>query len=156
MVGLTHERPELPHKQRKTSMPRHIKPVSSLLLTIPLFALQVDGARAEVRVAGEPEAVQVDARDASVEEVLAALGTSFGLQFRGASTLERRITGTYRGSLQHVVRRLLDGYDFIMKMNLDEIEVMVLSGGKAGETRAAGRPRSRRRPCRRYRQRRRP
>jgi hypothetical protein len=91
-----------------------------------------------VRVAGEPEAVQVDARDASVEEVLAALGTSFGLQFRGASTLERRIAGTYRGSLQHVVRRLLDGYDFIMKTNLDEIEVMVLSGGKAGEAQAAG------------------
>jgi hypothetical protein len=102
------------------------------------MALQVDGAGAEVRVAGEPEAVQVDARDASVEEVLAALGTSFGLQFRGASTLERRITGTYRGSLQHVVRRLLDGYDFIMKTNLDEIEVMVLSGGKGGEAQAAG------------------
>jgi hypothetical protein len=119
-------------------MPRHIKPVSLLLLTIPLMALQADGAGAEVRVAGEPNAVQVDARDASVEEVLAALGTSFGLHHRGASTLERRITGTYRGSLQHVVRRLLDGYDFIMKTNLDEIEVMVLGGGKAGETRAAG------------------
>jgi hypothetical protein len=119
-------------------MPRHIKSVSLLLLAIPLMALLVESAGAEVRVAGDPKAVQVDARDASVEEVLAALGTSFGLQYRGASALERRITGTYRGSLQHVVRRLLDGYDFIMKTNVDEIEVMVLSGAKTGETHAAG------------------
>jgi hypothetical protein len=119
-------------------MPRHI--TSIWLLTIALTALHASSARAEVRVAGELKAVQLEARDASVEDVMAALAASFGLQYRGTAALERRITGTYRGSLQHVLRRLLDGYDFIMKTNLDDVDVTVLSGGKPGEARAAMTP----------------
>ena len=116
-------------------MPRHLTPV--WLLTIVLAILHTQMAGAEVRVAGDAKAVQVEAQDASIEDVMAALAGNFGLQYRGTATLDRRITGSYRGTLQHVIRRLLDGYDFIVKTNLDDIEVRVLSGGKPGEARAA-------------------
>jgi hypothetical protein len=119
-------------------MPRRVKSV--WLLATVLAALPACPAGAEVSVAGDAKAVLIEARDASVEDVMAALGANFGLQYRGTATLERRITGSYRGSLQHVIRRLLDGYDFIVKTNVDDVEVTVLSGGNAGEARASMAP----------------
>jgi len=101
---------------------------ASILLSATLVAsfLCVHSVRGEVRVAGDTEAVQVEARDAPVQEVLAALNASFGLQYRGAASLDRRISGTYEGSLQRVVRRLLDGYDFIVKMDARTVEVVII------------------------------
>src|SRR5215510_13450491 len=115
-------------------MPRYI--ASVCLMTIALAALPAGSAGAEVNVTGDSKAVQIEAQDASIEDVMAALGASFGLQYRGTATLDRRITGSYRGTLQHVIRRVLDGYDFIMKTNVDDIEVTVLTS-KAGEDRAS-------------------
>jgi hypothetical protein len=112
-------------------MQRH-STVLAGLTAIVLSIVAVHGARAEVHVQGVPDAVVVDARDASVEDVLEALGTSFGLQYRGADALQRRISGTYRGSLQHVVRRVLDGYNFVLKTDDDEIEVVVIGGETSG------------------------
>jgi len=53
--------------------------MSSILLAILWQALSI-GARAEVLVTGEPDAVQVDAKEASVEELLSALRKAYGLQ----------------------------------------------------------------------------
>src|SRR5215207_3554898 len=63
--------------------------------------------RAEVGISGPSEAIQFEVRDAPVQEVLAALRASFGLQYRAVGVLDRRISGTYEGSLQRVVRRVL-------------------------------------------------
>jgi len=106
------------------------------LLTIVLATCQAGSAGAEVNVTGDSNAVKIEANDASIEDVMSALGASFGLQYRGTATLDRRITGSYRGTLQYVIRRVLDGYDFIMKTNVDDIEVTVLTS-KAGEARAS-------------------
>jgi len=110
-----------------------------LIAALPLAALLYDGAaRAEVRIAGGTEIVHVDARDASLEEVLSALRTRFGLQYRGPPLTDRRITGAYEGTLRQVVRRLLEGYDFVLKTQSDTLEVVVV-GGAAGEARATPR-----------------
>jgi hypothetical protein len=106
--------------------------VLASFVVIGLSLAVAPGARAEVQVQGAPDALVLDARDASVEDVLEALGTSFGLQHRGADALQRRISGTYRGSLQHVVRRLLDGYNFVLKTDEDDIEVVVIGGEGSG------------------------
>jgi hypothetical protein len=88
---------------------------------------------AEARVTGQPDTVRVEARDAPVEEVLAALGASFGLHYRSTMSLSRRVTGTYVGSLQRVVSRLLIGYDFVMKTDSGSVEVMVYGMAKPDE-----------------------
>ena len=77
--------------------------------------------------------MQVEARNAPVEEVMAALGTSFGLRYRSSVSTGRRITGTYEGSLQRVVTRLLDGYNFVMKTSPGGVEVMVYGVVKPGD-----------------------
>src|SRR5437879_5843635 len=105
-------------------MPRQLD-TFILLLVCGLALLPPACVRAEVRVNGAPGTVQVEARDASIEEVLAALSADYGLQYKSTASLDRRVTGTYQGSLQRVVRRLLDGYDYVLKTEADGIEVMV-------------------------------
>ena len=110
--------------------------VTALLLAALLHAKPVC---AEAHVSGTPDAVRVDAHDAAVDEVMAELGESFGLQYCSPASLNRRITGTFEGSLQQVVTRLLSGYDFVMKTDPSGVEVWVY-GAKAGEAVTAPRP----------------
>jgi hypothetical protein len=72
-------------------------------------------AHAEVTVEGDAQAVRIEAREASVEEVLAALVKAFDLRIRSAAALDRRISGTYQGSLDSVISRVLNGYDYVVK-----------------------------------------
>lgn len=97
----------------------------------------VHGARADVRVTGEVEAIQLDVSDAPVEEVLNALGSKFGLHYRSTTPLGRRITGTHEGSLQRVLARVLDGYDYVLKSDADGIEVAIYGAGKPDDARTA-------------------
>ncbi len=116
-------------------MSRHIYPPARLLVPAILLAalLHAQSVRAEVRIAGVADAVRVDARDAPIEEVLAALGQSFGLRYRSTASLDRKVTETYEGSLPRVVRRLLEGYDFILKTQSGTVEVVVIGTAKLGD-----------------------
>jgi hypothetical protein len=112
-----------------------------MIMAILLAAsFRADVARAEARVSGEPDAVLIEARDAAVDEVMVALSTTFGLQYRSPASLSRRVTGTYEGSLQRVVARLLDGYDFVMKTDSGNVEVWVYGSVKPGEFVLAPKP----------------
>ena len=88
--------------------------MSSILLAIFVPALSIS-ARAEVQVTGEPDAIQVEAKEASVEELLTALRKAYGLQYWSSANLSRSVSGTYAGSLQQVVSRvlMLQDYDFL-------------------------------------------
>jgi len=122
-------------------MPRQIHSPARLLVTAILLALShADFARAEARISGEPDAVLIEARDAPVDEVMVALSTTFGLQYRSPASLSRRVTGTYEGSLQRVVARLLDGYDFVMRTDSGSVEVWVYGSVKPGEFVLAPKP----------------
>jgi hypothetical protein len=104
-----------------------------VLLTIACAVLGIARpARSEVHVAGQLNAVSVEARDASVEEVLTRLHQSFGVHHRSTVPLNRRITATYSGPLELVLRRLLEGYDFIVKMKADEIQVVIVGFVRPG------------------------
>jgi hypothetical protein len=105
----------------------------SILIVASVFAsLHSVAAFAEALVTGERNAVRIEARDAPVENVMAALGARFGLQYRSAIALDRRITGTYEGPLERVVSRLLEGNDFVIKTTADGLEATVYAG-KLGE-----------------------
>ncbi len=81
---------------------------------------------AEMQVRGSPDAVRIEARDAPVEEILAALSRAFGMHYQLSTNLDKRLTGTYVGSLRRVVTRILDGYNFILKTDNGSIVVTVL------------------------------
>jgi hypothetical protein len=113
-----------------------------LALAIGLAALLpafVQPVRAEVRVSGQADAVIVEAREASVEEVLAALRASFNLHYRTSGTLNRVMTGTYTGSLQRVIARLLEGHNYVMQSSAGGGELIVVGPGETGSSVSASR-----------------
>jgi hypothetical protein len=86
---------------------------------------------ADVQVRGNPGAVSVVAQDASIEEILLNLSSAFDVKLRSSANLEKQLTGTYRGSLQQVLTRVLDGYNFILKSEKGGAVITVLGSGKA-------------------------
>jgi hypothetical protein len=91
-----------------------------------LAALHCDFVHAEILVQGQADDVRVEARDATVEEILAALGARFALRYRGA-TEGRGVTATFEGPLRRVVARVLDGYNYVIQARGRGLEVIVLS-----------------------------
>jgi hypothetical protein len=103
--------------------------IRNAVLAISAFSLLTNVAtvaHAETHVAGEPAALRVEAQNASLQEVLTALRTSFGLQYRISTDLNRSVSGSYNGSLREVITRLLDGYDFFVRKVGDDLEVVVV------------------------------
>ena len=113
--GLAREHTELvPMKSRPPALLRRL-----LVFAITAAALLAglgNAAQAQVSVDGRPDAVHIEARDATLREVFDALQTKFGLRYRTDDALETRKTGIFDGPLQRVTARMLDGYDFAMKV----------------------------------------
>jgi len=107
---------------------RRIRPSVLPFAGVLLAALHSNCALAEVSVKGEVRDVRVEARDATVAEILAALGERFALRYRGAPGTGG-ITGTFEGPLRQIVARVLAGYNYVIADHLDDIEVIVLSAG---------------------------
>jgi hypothetical protein len=83
-------------------------------------------ALADAQVRGSPEAVTIEARNTSVEEILKALGGTFDVHYRSSANLQMRVTGNYEGSLQRVMKRILDGYSYFVKTADGRIDLTVL------------------------------
>jgi hypothetical protein len=99
-------------------------------LTLSTLLLSSSSTGAAVWVEVHSGTVVVDAIDASVAEVLAALGKSTGLHYRTSTVLSRTISGTYKGTLRQVVSRLLNGYNYSLKVSDGSVEASIV--GLAG------------------------
>jgi hypothetical protein len=99
---------------------------AAVLLSIALAAISATPVLAEMQVRGSPEAVRIDARDAPVEEILAALSRAFGMRYQLLVNLDKRLSGTYVGSLPRVLTRILDGYNFVLKTDDGSLAVKVV------------------------------
>jgi hypothetical protein len=98
-------------------------------------------AWAETKVQGTAEALRIETSDSPIQEVLASLRDAFQLEYRTSVQLEQSITGTYQGSLQRVLTRVLDGYDFILKNSSEKTELVVLGRkGSGGPSQPLGDP----------------
>jgi hypothetical protein len=81
---------------------------------------------AEIQVSGSADAITIEARDTSVEDILAALSRAFDMDYRSSIDLDKRLYGTYVGPLSQVVTRILQGYNFVLKNNNESISVTVV------------------------------
>ncbi len=96
--------------------------LAGVLTTAPALILP-RVAHAEVRVEGNIDSVRLEARDASVGEALEALSAAFGLLVQNSAGLDRRISGTYRGSLRQVVSGLLAGRNYVAIYSGGRVEI---------------------------------
>jgi hypothetical protein len=90
-------------------------------------------AAAEVRIVdARADRLVIEAKDATVREVLDALSKSQKLQIE-TSALAGNVTGTYSGPLQRVLLRLLNGYDVVIRSSPAGLKLTVFSADtKAG------------------------
>lgn len=118
------------------------------LLTASAVVLAIGRtASAEVKIGGNPEAVHLEVRDASLHDVLAALQERFKLRYRAVDALETQMTGVFDGPLRRVVPRLLSGYNYAIQITPDSVDVLVLtSQGPSVAVVAAATPASAARP----------
>jgi hypothetical protein len=103
------------------------------VLSVALFCgltLGAMPARATVSVQGDATSVQVIADQATVSEVLNAISSTLGLRYDTKANLDSLIGGTYRGSLDNVLWRILRGYNFVIKRHDAAFYLLVV--GKAG------------------------
>jgi hypothetical protein len=94
--------------------------IAALLVTAPLD----HAIGADVRVQGSADAVRVEARDATGTEILAALAGRFALSYRGST--DSRFNGTFKGPLREVVKRVLDGYNYVINTRDNGLDVVVV------------------------------
>ena len=110
-------------------------PAGALLAVILAAAAP---AAAEVRVADTGGGrLVVEAHDATVQQILEALGETRPIRFQASSdALARHVTGTYAGTLPRVLSRILDGYDHVIRSTRSGIQVDVV--GAAQSTKFTG------------------
>ena len=95
-------------------------------LGVALAIIPASFADADVHVSGSRDAVSISAENASIKEILAALGSAFDVHYQSMANLETQITGTYEGKLYRVLMRVLDGYNVILKTDNGRTEITVL------------------------------
>ena len=85
-------------------------------------------ASAEVHVEGSPVLVRVSTSRDTISDVLSALAATFNVQYRTAIPLDAAAEATYSGSLQQVISRLLDGYNYMVKTDDSKTTEIVVFG----------------------------
>jgi hypothetical protein len=71
-------------------------------------------ALAEVHVEGTLAAVHVTTDKDAIPDVLSAFETPFNLRYHTSVPLDGSVSSVYSGSLEHVISRLLSGYDYVI------------------------------------------
>jgi hypothetical protein len=101
------------------------------------LAAAPSAALAAAQVRGSPEALTVEAKNTSVEEVLKALSGAFGVHYRSSVNLQTPVTGNYEGSLQRVMKRVLEGYSYFVKIGDGRIDLTVLDAPRTAPSTVA-------------------
>jgi hypothetical protein len=89
------------------------------------------------QVEKQKDVVTLTVRDASITEVLAALGARLRLRIDASWGLDEVVSGTYQGSLQQVIGRLLVGYDYVTKYSEEAVDIIVLGSSQPAQPASA-------------------
>lgn len=101
---------------------------STLAAAFVLFAAVA--AHGETQVSGQGDVLRVEARDASVGEMLASLNAKFELR-SSEIHLDRPVSGHFAGPARKIIAELLAGYNYIMTTDdRGALHVIVYERGK--------------------------
>lgn len=100
----------------------------ALVLALPPLACCAGAAHCEVSVKGTAAALRVEAQEASLSEVMDAIERSLGVRHSALIALDNLpVRGSYSGTLEDVLRRLLAGLNYIITTREGAIEVVIVS-----------------------------
>jgi len=83
-------------------------------------------------VQGGPTAVRLDVHQSTIAAALSVFA-AYQVSYRSFIPLDEQRDGTFHGSLSHVISRLLEGYNYVIKQENSKVEVIVFNkkGGQA-------------------------
>ena len=90
------------------------------------WCLSGGNSAAEVRISGMQDRVVLQANDATVPEVIAALRRAIGLQVTLRGTVAQKFTGIYSGSVHYVLTRLFTSENYILQTTSSGIKIVLL------------------------------
>ena len=114
-------------RRRKRFEPRPTVAFIWRAMTALLLSTMPARSSAKIEFEGQLDALRLTAEDASIDDVLAALSAKFNLTYSSELELDRTVAGSYSGTLQQVMGRILDGYDYVVNVSLERIELKILS-----------------------------
>lgn len=91
-----------------------------------LLASNMQAFCGELLVEGEANAVHVEARGVPLRQLLDAMQAKFNLRYRTDGALDSPVTGVFDGQVRRVAARLLEDYDFVMKMGLEGLDILIM------------------------------
>jgi hypothetical protein len=104
---------------------------SCAVLAGMLLAASVQPVLAKTDVRGQPQAVELQADNASIRDVFEALAAKFNLTYKLSPSIVLSVTGVYSGPLDRVLARLLQGQNYLLKSSEDRLEIIVLGASGA-------------------------
>lgn len=118
------------HRPRKGQQERP-HGIASRLLTLTvssgmLLASNMQAFCGELLIEGEANAVHVEARGVPLRQLLDAMQAKFNSRYRTDGALDSPVTGVFDGQVRRVAARLLEDYDFVMKMRLEGLDVLIM------------------------------
>jgi hypothetical protein len=123
---------------RRRCSPLSARARSAVVGMAALLGTSSGSAWAATEVQGQLDEMQLRAENASTREVLEALSATFKLTYKLPPTVHHDLTGLYSGTLPQVLRRILEGNDYIVKVADDAIEIIVLRASGAAAVAASG------------------
>jgi len=108
----------------------HARPVNVRLANKPHIA-SADAAGASLCLYHGPTTLHLDVRQTSIAAILSALGSAYKISYRSSVPLTEIRSGKYTGRVQTVIADVLDGYDYAIRHENSNIEIIVFnkSGG---------------------------
>ena len=100
------------------------------------WCLSYGDCAAEVHLSGRQDRIVLQTHDATIEEILSALRSTFDLEVKLKGGTARKFTGIYTGSEREVLSRLLKGSDYVLRSDSDGISIRLV-GNSAADSFAA-------------------
>ena len=96
------------------------------------LANSADSLKSEVTgsllcVQGGSAAVRLEVRQTTVAATLSALFAAYQVSYRSFIQLDEERDGKYEGPLRYVISRVLEGYNYVIKQNNSNIEVIIFN-----------------------------
>jgi hypothetical protein len=76
---------------------------------------------------GAPGAVRLEVHQVALDAVLSALFAAYKVSYRSAVQLNEARDGRYEGTLRHVIARVLDGYNYVIKQENSHLEITIFN-----------------------------
>jgi hypothetical protein len=103
-----------------------------------LLGLATAPAASDVRLSGTEDHIVLRTNNATLSEIIADLEAAFPVRINLSGSTARQFSGVYSGSIRVVLKRLLDGSDYVVATSPGTIRIAILD--RAGSARPGGLP----------------